>query len=555
MAIRYLFVLLLAHCRLVHNDATKKKHISRFLSWLLLIGFVTVLPVAKSTPATEAAQITTCLEALVAAQANHFSHTGRYTHHDNLRNTFVSNICQSVILTTFTDFSFEASYFITGRMGNTAFNATLDSGVTAALPVNEVAQRAQTCLRNIMLAQELNFIMYDAYAPTYPQLIDAQGAIDTCEGVAVTSVGVTANHYEYIGRVEACVVRASPTDGVVNANGINAGCPQTIMFDEPEARSINNPPFIINALATSRLPVTFTSATPDVCDVSGAYGERVTLINTGMCIIQADQAGSDTFQPARRVQQAFAVLPAETHSHNNIVISPEPDMQVRNGSTLDAESITSGAIEPLRFGTFKRAQDVTLEFLVRNPGSQVLELGELVLPNFLSVVHEPLPTTLASFESSILSLAVDTRSAGKFVGEISLTSNDPDGFENPFHFDVVVTVSDEPANALYVLPGIDLADVVVAAGRTNVPLLSFYVLVPEGSVSVAVDSLSLAASSDAVRRAQNLRLYIDGGTRGELDPRDVFLSSATDPEALTFHFDPRIFQPDVPMWFVVVGDF
>jgi len=74
-------------------------------------------------------------------------------------------------------------------------------------------------------------------------------------------------------------------------------------------------------------------------------------------------------------------------------------------------------------------------------------------------------------------------------------------------------------------------------------------------VSVAVDSLSLAASSDAVRRAQNLRLYIDGGTRGELDPRDVFLSSATDPEALTFHFDPRIFQPDVPMWFVVVGDF
>lgn len=180
MAIRNLLVLLLAHRRLVHNDATEKKHMGRFLGWMLLIGFVTVLPVAKGTPATEATQITTCLEALVAAQANHFSDNGRYTHHDNLRNTFVSDICQSVMLTTFTDFSFEDSYFITGRMGNTAFNATLDSGVTAALPANEIAQRAQTCLRNIMLAQELNFITYGAYAPTYTQLIDAQGATDTC---------------------------------------------------------------------------------------------------------------------------------------------------------------------------------------------------------------------------------------------------------------------------------------------------------------------------------------------------------------------------------------
>ena len=185
----------------------------------------------------------------------------------------------------------------------------------------------------------------------------------------------------------------------------------------------------------------------------------------------------------------------------------------------------------------------------------MLDIGELVLPSFLSVAGDPLPETLASFGSALLTLAVDTSTAGTFSGQVSLASNDPDSFENPFVFDVVVNVSNEPANAINILPGVDIGDVTATAGEQSVVLMSFKLLVPAGSVSVTVDSLTLAASNAGIGRANNLKLYIDGGTRGALDNRDVFVASTTDTEALTFTFPARTFSPDVPMWFIVVGDF
>ncbi|MEM7737869.1 MAG: hypothetical protein AAF267_18990, partial [Deinococcota bacterium] len=107
----------------------------------------------------------------------------------------------------------------------------------------------------------------------------------------------------------------------------------------------------------------------------------------------------------------------------------------------------------------------------------------------------------------------------------------------------------------YVLPGVALNDITISTGQQDVVLLSFKLLVPEGSVSVTVNSLILRASNSDIQRATNLKLYIDGGTRGVLDNRDILISSTADTEALTFTFNPRTFQPDLPMWFIVVGDF
>ena len=277
------------------------------------------------------------------------------------------------------------------------------------------------------------------------------------------------------------------------------------------------------------------------------------MLATGTCTITANQSGgasgSDTYAPATS-QQSFNITSA-----GGSVINPDPDMQIRNGDSTAAETITSGGLEPLRYGTFKRGQAVTLDFLVRNPGAQVLDIGELVLPSFLSVAGDPLPDTLVSFGSALLTLAVDTSTAGTFSGQVSLASNDPDSFENPFVFDVVVNVSNEPANALNILPGVDIGDVTATAGEQSVVLMSFKLLVPAGSVSVTVDSLTLAASNAGIGRASNLKLYIDGGTRGEIDNRDVFVASTDDTEALTFTFPARTFSPELPMWFIVVGDF
>jgi len=240
-------------------------------------------------------------------------------------------------------------------------------------------------------------------------------------------------------------------------------------------------------------------------------------------------------------------------SSGSSVINPNPDIQIRNGDSTAADSITAGSV--VNVGAFKRGEVATVDFLVRNPGAQVLELGELSLPSFLSVSGEPLPATLASFGSALLSLEVNTSAAGALEGAFSLVSNDPDEFENPFVFTITGSVSDTPANVLNILPGVDIGDVSTATGQEDVVLLSFKLVVPEGSTSVTVDSLTLAASNAGIGRASNLRLYIDGGTRGELDNRDVFVSATDDTEALTFSFSTRTFSPELPMWFIVVGDF
>lgn len=654
MFARYLDTLLL----LPLQKSITSQH--KYLIWLVIVGLMSWLPwgMADSDPTTDAARITGCLNALVAAQDTYFATNGRYTQHENLLDS-LGGVCDGVLLTTFTDFSLESGYFITGRIGDTAYNATPDSGIIEAVPMQRaelgalgqlasclrgiaysqerhtidngrygnyadvvgyfadyaapnacdgvdfseqsvsdddylylgeisgcvlqvtprvgisvarddgcpqtfdfalliglvLAHRASACLKEVATSQEVYFIDNYTYA-TYAQLIDAYGAINVCQGVALTE-RVTDDDYEYIARVEACAFRLTPIEGVVDLDP--EGCPQTIVFSALENKNLDDSPVVVSALATSRLPVMVTTITPDICEAGGMYGEQVTLLRAGVCALHADQAGNDMFQAAVRRTQRFTVLPVGADASNGDTgggssINPNPDMQIRNGSTLEAESITSGTIEPLRYGTFKRGQVVMLDFLVRNPGQQVLEIGELILPSFLSNAGEALPETLDSFESVVLPLEVDTSTAGQFTGQISLASNDPDNFENPFVFDVIITVSDEPANALYVLPGVELGDVAVSAGQKDVPLLSFYVSVPAGSVPVTVDSFTLAAS-DTVARASELRLYLDGGARGQRDNRDVLLSSLANTDALTFNFEARTFAPDTPMWFLLVGDF
>lgn len=79
---------------------------------------------------------------------------------------------------------------------------------------------------------------------------------------------------------------------------------QTITFAPLPDKLLGDPPFTVNATASSGLPVSFASLTPAVCTVSG---NTVTLVTTGTCTIQATQPGSASFNPAPPVAQSFAV--------------------------------------------------------------------------------------------------------------------------------------------------------------------------------------------------------------------------------------------------------
>ena len=82
---------------------------------------------------------------------------------------------------------------------------------------------------------------------------------------------------------------------------------QTITFEVLANRLLGQSPFDVTASATSGLPLTFTSNTPDVCTING---NSVTLIATGTCTLVARQLGSVEYNSASKVERTFTVTDA-----------------------------------------------------------------------------------------------------------------------------------------------------------------------------------------------------------------------------------------------------
>ncbi|MBN9340728.1 MAG: DUF3616 domain-containing protein [Comamonadaceae bacterium] len=81
--------------------------------------------------------------------------------------------------------------------------------------------------------------------------------------------------------------------------------PQTIAFGTLAARLLGTAPFTLGATGGgSGNPVVFSSTTTTVCTVAGS---TVTLVATGTCTVQADQAGNASFAAAPSVPQSFQV--------------------------------------------------------------------------------------------------------------------------------------------------------------------------------------------------------------------------------------------------------
>lgn len=120
-------------------------------------------------------------------------------------------------------------------------------------------------------------------------------------GQTLASLGVTVGTYTYTWG-------SGPTSDSYTLV-IGSAPPQTITFNALGTQTLGARP-TVTAIASSGLPVSFTSATPTVCTVTTAG--VVTLLNTGTCTINADQAGDGSFPAAPRVQGSFAVAAAPT---------------------------------------------------------------------------------------------------------------------------------------------------------------------------------------------------------------------------------------------------
>ena len=78
---------------------------------------------------------------------------------------------------------------------------------------------------------------------------------------------------------------------------------QTITFKAPSNQTVGTPLALV-ATASSGLPVSFASTTPSVCTVSGT---TATFLASGICTIQATQAGNSTYAAAAPVSKNCAV--------------------------------------------------------------------------------------------------------------------------------------------------------------------------------------------------------------------------------------------------------
>ncbi len=88
------------------------------------------------------------------------------------------------------------------------------------------------------------------------------------------------------------------------SNAVTPAGPQTITFANPGPQNFGTSP-TLTAIATSGLPVSFTSSTTGVCTITS--GGLLAFVTSGTCTILADQPGNAAFLPAPQVPRSFTV--------------------------------------------------------------------------------------------------------------------------------------------------------------------------------------------------------------------------------------------------------
>jgi hypothetical protein len=154
--------------------------------------------------------------------------------------------------------------------------------------------------------------------PTYTVTATASSGLPvifTIDPIAAGVCSISGSTVSFIG-AGTCIINANqPGDAtyaaapqVQQSFAVSAKQPQTISFTSvaPAAATVGGPTYNVTATATSGLPVTFTidASAASVCSISGT---TVSFIGVGTCVIDADQAGDATYQPAPQVQQSFGV--------------------------------------------------------------------------------------------------------------------------------------------------------------------------------------------------------------------------------------------------------
>jgi len=178
---------------------------------------------------------------------------------------------------------------------------------------------------------------------------------------------------------------------LISAGGVK---PQQITLEDVPDQTLGVMPFPIAATATSGLPVTLTSLTPEVCAVSGV---TVSILAEGVCTIRATQDGDEEYLPAEPVTDSFTVTdPGGTPPFDGTVptYSGEeiglPMPALPEGAVVSVVSVGPGTQDYRVEGT-QVFVTPTIDFTGRIPVRIEIRVGEAITFDDIIVVVSPQP--------------------------------------------------------------------------------------------------------------------------------------------------------------------
>lgn len=119
--------------------------------------------------------------------------------------------------------------------------------------------------------------------------------------------------------------------------------PQTITFNLPTSRTFVGAPTPLTATATSGLPVTYTTTTPNICQIVTSDSGPVLVATTPIpaiagaaCVVNANQSGDDTYSPAIGIGRTINFL--KLTQSISFTTPPNRDLNSLNPLTVSASS-------------------------------------------------------------------------------------------------------------------------------------------------------------------------------------------------------------------------
>ena len=119
--------------------------------------------------------------------------------------------------------------------------------------------------------------------------------------------------------------------------------PQTITFTLPTSRTFVGAPTPLTATSSSGLPVTYTTTTPNICQIVTSDAGSVLVATTPIpaiagaaCVVTANQGGNDTYSPAIGVGKTINFL--KLTQSISFTTPPNRDLNSLNPLTVSASS-------------------------------------------------------------------------------------------------------------------------------------------------------------------------------------------------------------------------